>query len=666
MSIFRKKLSFVLGPVFGLLLLSIFLSSAPQAHADNFVLQNSAAKGLQATLSSTTASNAADASATQALTNAAGGTLNTGCNLVGLATLNPFSYANCIGEGVGIIILGLANFLLGVAGTLFNYVVIKGVFQFSTFIGNSPGLLAAWKILRDIGNMGLLFGFIFIGLATILDLHTYTAKKALPRLIIFAVLMNFSLFAAEAVIDVSNVFSSVMYAQANTDPCSLGGTTQVSGSAAGSTYNEQSALEGTCGVNYGIAGHIMESTGLSTIFSIGPGELPFSVYAGLALFAIIGAAVFIAAALMLAIRVVVLTFLMVLAPLGFAGMALPPFQKMASSWWNNLIKQAFFAPVMLLMLFVSLKIADSFGTVSGGGLAGALSQPNVSTMGIFLVFTLVIGFMLASLVVAKNMGATGASWATQAAGKYAFGSVGWVGRATLGRASAKVAQRVRSSSIGRTDTGRMIAGVFDKGYHASYDLRAAPLAGPQFKKIDFGSAQKGGLHHDVDEAVKARTKYADTLKMSDEEKATDKRLKGEKEDLEDELKELKKNKAPKPQIRAKQDQIEAKNKEIAKNTPSNQYAQSMEDFSHTTIGQTLRWYDPVGHHARHEAADKIKKNATKSKMDRALEDIKNEASKNSGDDDSHGGGGGHTPAPAPAPSGGGGGGGDHGGGHGGH
>jgi hypothetical protein len=197
----------------------------------------------------------------------------------------------------------------------------------------------------------------------------------------------------------------------------------------------------------------MESAGLSTIFAAPSTEIPFSVYAGLSLFAIIGAVVFLAAAIMLAVRVVSLTFLMVLAPLGFAGMALPMFQGMASRWWNALIKQAFFAPVMLLMLFVSLKIADSFGTVGGNGLAGALSQPNVSTMGIFFVFTIVIGFLVASLVVAKNMGAMGASFAINAGTKFVRTPLGFagslLGRNTIGRAGANT-QKLYEGAVGRS------------------------------------------------------------------------------------------------------------------------------------------------------------------------------------------------------------------------
>jgi len=640
----------------------------------------------------------------------------------------------------GAAMLGLSNSLLGIAGTVFNFVVVKGVFQFSTILGNSPGILVAWKILRDIGNMVLLFGFIFMGLNTILDLHSFPTKKAIPRLIIFAVLMNFSLFAAEAIIDISNVFSTVMYTQANTDPCTAQGTDVVSGTG---SNDIQANLAGECGLNYGLAGHIMETSGLSTIFStkvVNPG---FPVYAGLSLFALIGAFVLFAAAIMLAIRTVTLTFLMVLAPLGFAGMAIPSLQGAASKWWKTLLNQAFFAPVLLLLLLVSLKVADGFGTVGGDGLAGALSQPNVSTMGVFFVFILIMGFLLISLKVAKDMGAMGADFATKTAGKASFGVTGFVGRRTFGRASAKVAQKVRNSKLGETDTGRLIATTFDKGAHASFDMRGTKVLQGTGKamKLDFGKAQKGGFHHEVDEGKKVREKYAGTLKMSKEEEAEDKRLKaegkndseawkkrkkdldqqindqqtkvdnfdeaGQRKKLEDGIKDnearavealrrgdtaaavglqgeanklkedladlgaaAKRNAAELNNLRSMRESEERsfndrekdRKSKIEQNNPSVRYANNMANYDHSLFGRTaVRVFNGPGQHSRHEAVESIKKNANKSKTDKAFDAIKEEMKKKDkddhGDDGDHDGG--HAPAPKPAAGGGGGGGGGH-------
>ncbi|MDB5244990.1 MAG: hypothetical protein JWN90_95 [Parcubacteria group bacterium] len=439
---------------------------------------------------------------------------SSGCGISSFSNIGQ-----CIVNAIGAPILLISSFLLGIAGVLFNLVVVKTVFQFSSLIGNAPGLLLAWGILRDIGNMILLFGFIFMGLATILDLHTYTAKKALPQLIIFAVLMNFSLFAAEAIIDTSNVFSAILYSQANNSPCAFGGTLNATKTAGVSSGNSgdtninasEDSLNGC--INDGIAGSIMQASGLSTIFSArNTLDISLSVYIGLSLFAIIGAVVMFAASIMLVIRALTLTFLMVLAPLGFAGMAVPLLQKMAGKWWTMLIHQAFFAPILLLLIFVSLKVSEAFSATGGtAGLAGALSDPNVTTMGIILVFTLIMGFLIASLVAAKSFGAMGADLAIKTAGNVGFGVTGWAGRATGGRASAWTAKKVRESRIGSTEWGRRLALIGDKGAHASFDIRGIPGVS-KIPKLDMGKAQHGGFHKSVEDVRDARVKYAKTLK----------------------------------------------------------------------------------------------------------------------------------------------------------
>lgn len=387
-------------------------------------------------------------------------------------------------KAVALLILTLANFMLAMAGTLLNWIVVKTVFEFGDLIGNSPGLLIAWGILRDIGNMMLLFGFIFMGLATILDLHSFPTKKAIPQLLIFAVLMNFSLFAAEAVIDVANTFSSVMYSQANNDPCASIVTGSTADAATGQTQKD-------CAVNYGIAGHIMQSTGLSTIFNItNAGGLAPEAAAliGLALFATIGAIVLFAASIMLTIRVVVLTFIMVSAPIGFAGMAIPPLRKFANDWWSKLLHQAFFAPILFVLIFISLKVTDSFADpATRGSLANALTQPGASVMGIVLVFTIVIGFLVGSIVVAKNFGAAGASFAINTAKGAVLGSYGiaggYLGRGTIGKGSEYAQKRYEAwmgkghggvrSIISNTKLDDAIAGTLKKGQNAKFGSSAS-------------------------------------------------------------------------------------------------------------------------------------------------------------------------------------------------
>lgn len=345
-------------------------------------------------------------------------------------------------QAVAAAILSFSNFLLGLAGAALNYVVYYAVFKFGSLIGNSPGVLLAWGILRDIANMLLLFGFIFLGVATILDSDKFATKKAIPQLLIFAILMNFSLFACEAIIDVANGTSSLLYSQA--DPMS----TQCNGSDVGRNLGDQCSF-----LNYGIAGHIMQSTGLSTFWQnvTNPQANPIALLA-LALFATIGTIVCLAAAIMLTIRLVVLTFLMISSPIGFAGMAIPFFHKFSNDWWNRVIHQSFFAPIMFLLIFISLKLADSFSsaTSQSAGLGAVATNPNALDMGVVLVFMLVCGFLLASIIVAHRFGAMGAQGAIGFSKKLVLGAYGgisgYAGRSTLGRGGMYLQKKYQSAA----------------------------------------------------------------------------------------------------------------------------------------------------------------------------------------------------------------------------
>jgi len=437
-------------------------------------------------------------------------------------------FGNCLLDAVATFVLGFANFMLGIAGVLLNWVVVKTVFQFSQLIGNSQGLLVAWGILRDIGNLLLLFGFVLMGIGTILDTSKLPDKKAIPMLIIFAVLLNFSIFAAEAVIDTSNVLTSVLYSQANTDPCNTE----------------------ACDINQGIAGHIMQSTGLSGIYALKPadaseGTKKFIVLIGLSIFSLIGTVVLLAAALMLAFRAITLTGLIIVSPIGFAGMAIKPLQGMARKWWNMLIHQAFFAPILFLLIFVSLKVTEGFASASNNNnLAHALTGAGTSNMGIIMVFVLISGALIASLMAAKSFGAMGADFAVKTAGTFAFGSGAFVGRRTIGAGSAAVSRSIKSSSFGATTMGKTFAGIADRGAASSFDARkAVPKAFGKATKLDLGTPGKtaaGGYTAIEKKGIEDRTKYAAGLTLSPDAKKEDERLKTEKKKVTAKFKDEKK------------------------------------------------------------------------------------------------------------------------------
>lgn len=389
--------------------------------------------------------------------------------------------------GIGFIFLTISGLILFLAGTLFNWVVLRTVFQFGEYFGTSDGMLIAWGVMRDIANIGLLFAFILMGVLLILNVDSgghghgggMSAKKAIPRLIIFAVLLNFSLFATQFVVDIANAFGSTFTTLAGDEQCSEGTTGEVG--------SDQTVED--CAVKTGISSKILHATGLTNIFGDDRGDLgaimtnlkdrPYAYATSLimlSVFVTVTAIVLLAGAIMLVIRVVVLSFLMVTSPVGFAGMVIPGLSGIAHKWWDTLIHQAFFAPIYLLLVFISIKLTEGLmgnGTNLTNAILGNSNGPGAAgNVQVVMVYAIVIGFMIAALISAQKFGAMGASFATGFAQRTATAPFSALGRNTVGRVSSK-ALKSYESFAGRQ--ARNIDGMNNKvlKFAASSALNAA-------------------------------------------------------------------------------------------------------------------------------------------------------------------------------------------------
>lgn len=332
------------------------------------------------------------------------GTVEAGASLITLAlSVGILSY----------IAFSLAKFLLWLAATVFNWSMETMVFGFSTIFGDSGGMLLAWSTLRDIGNIVLLFGFLYIGIQMILNVAHFNAKQTLPRLLIAAILINFSLFISGAIIDITNGISSTFDSeQVGADSCQ--GTGE--GDEAG------------CRLNNGIAGQILGQLNIISVVSgvsgvgaenidvVGDAATYFSnpisstiTFIALAILVMLAAVVLFAGAFLIIARGITLAFLLVVSPIGFVGMAIEPLHGISQRWWKALIDNALFAPIFIILLFVGLRLTDSLkdSVQVEGGLVTALTSGDGLMAGPVFLFMLVIGFMVAALTFARSAGVIG-------------------------------------------------------------------------------------------------------------------------------------------------------------------------------------------------------------------------------------------------------------------
>lgn len=356
----------------------------------------------------------------------------------------------------------LAQFVLWLAGTLLDVVIFHLVLNMGYYINGAggEGIKIAWGILRNLVNVAIIAGLVAVGISTIVQYSTYNAKAFLSKLIIAALLVNFSYFFAGAMIDAANfVASNIFYSKIMPEDCA-----QVNRDALGKLAGAV-ATNFTGGVASGggqkmcsIAGTILASVGLSTFNDIknivdknsgkekgtnadGKGKgidaAFFLVYTMGAIFFFVTAFVFFATTVLLVGRFVALILLLVTSPIGIAGTEIPYVTTYAKNWWTELASQAIFAPLFILLIGISMTVMKKFIHVSSKVGAeekfGQIASGDVKVFPLILSFFVAIAFMLASLSLARQM----SKQTTYFKGIYesAAKAGGFVGRNTAGRVS---------------------------------------------------------------------------------------------------------------------------------------------------------------------------------------------------------------------------------------
>ncbi len=333
-------------------------------------------------------------------------------------------------------ILSLFAWLVGAAALLLDYSVYYTVIIMGDYVHKLSAVGITWRILRDIGNILLIFGFIAVGITTILNVDWYGGgKKMLPMMFVAAVFLNFSLFISEAIIDTGNLFATQFFQQIN-----------------GGMPMTKAALDqitiGTPGVhakylgNEGISNAIMGKLGLQTIYNVNidPANLAGANawiigFMSILLF-LVAAFVMFSLAFVLIFRFVALIFLLILAPVGFAGLAVPMLKRRADQWWSKLFEQTITAPILLLLLYIALAVITDANFLTGGssGDWSGFTTTNGLTgfAGILLSFVIAMGLLILVVIQSKNLSAFGAGWASKTAGALSFGATAWAGRAGVG------------------------------------------------------------------------------------------------------------------------------------------------------------------------------------------------------------------------------------------
>lgn len=408
--------------------------------------------------------------------------------------------------------------LLMVAAAVFDTLA---AWSFNADILKSTMVSGAWKMLRDLANLTLIFALLYIAIATILQVGGVQLKKAVANVIIVALLINFSLFITEVVIDASNILASSLYDRIGT---AMGAPLPSSGpSPAGTALGPTSVgVTQKTGVLQ-ISARIVAAFGPQKFLTKeivekwdkardGKSSL-FFVFVFAAIVNIIAAYAFLVAGLLLVARVVMFVFLIISSPIAFAAWALPGggggFDK---KWWSALVDQALVAPVFFLFLYVITTVYDK------DLLGGVLSTPTGAgdfipfLVSIALHFVVIIVALLIAVNITKKLSGAAGSYATKIGGAVVGGAVlggaAMAGRAVVGGAATRLAENERFKKIAENSgfVGRGAKAGLDKISGASFDARSIIGSG------ELGKPRKGASYAgDLKARTAAKEKFADYI-----------------------------------------------------------------------------------------------------------------------------------------------------------
>ena len=295
-----------------------------------------------------------------------------------------------------IIMINLLGGLAKLLGKLFTWVVgmLVQVAAYNNFLG-AAAVITGWVIVRDLANMFFILILLVISIATILRVEAYSYKKLLPKLLLMAVLINFSKTICGIIIDFAQV---IMLTFVN-------------------------AFQAAAGANF------FQALGINQMFSFetlanaaGAADQQWDLVgtAFLALIVVLIATITVGVLMVVLVaRIVILWTLIVLSPLAYLLASFPQGQSYAKQWWDEFSKYVISGPILAFFIWLALIVAgggtanteigvDSTALDAANGLGDIGKYNNLSSL-VVGVTMLLVGLMFTQKLSIVGSGAAGAA-----------------------------------------------------------------------------------------------------------------------------------------------------------------------------------------------------------------------------------------------------------------
>ena len=374
-----------------------------------------------------------------------------------------------ITDPVGWITLKINLLIAKVAGffLMLSVLAIRTILEMSVNIVNSVVVQAGFSIILSVANLGFVAAIIFIAIATIMRIQTYALKQTLWKLIVAALLVNFSLVFAGAII---NVADQLTFQFLKVFPGSNGAAQNFTDNLVTAFQPQRIVIpQSDPSVRVRSAADLQKGLEGFRVDSLASADPNSSLGAGLnsIVLMLIGTFVmvitFFALFIMLIVRHITLSILLILMPAVWLMWVFPGLNKHWHDWWGRFLRWAFFAPVMMFFMYLVISVGaimNSGGTdgnpLTGTDLSVSASSPKDLNKGIAnatgdvygpMIEATFRGLVLAGLIIgglfaANKLSITGADATLKGIKGFGKGAgkgvARWTGRQTGGRLAGRI------------------------------------------------------------------------------------------------------------------------------------------------------------------------------------------------------------------------------------
>jgi|GEM_PF-6724083 hypothetical protein len=331
------------------------------------------------------------------------------------------------------IINALLYGVLWIVAQLLNWVTVllSNILNYKDIV-NSPFVANGWSAVVQFANLFFIVFLLVIAFATILDIGEYSYESLLWRLLLAAIMINFSKVICGFFIDMSNIVTLDLVNRAGGKDVGE----MVPGMAKmGKVFDASKAADDSWLANT----ENDFSTQLQVFLTL---VLNICFFVGMIFITL-------AMCVMFIIRIIALMVLVILFPIVWVLWILPKTRNYWNEWWSSFIKWNLFGPVCMFFLTLAsqsaVKITQSVGGGSSPATLSALKAGDTTTgltssisYDFFLGYAVTFGFLAASLITAQKMGIAGAGAAMALAKK---------GKAYAGKQASYAA--ARAPGVGR-------------------------------------------------------------------------------------------------------------------------------------------------------------------------------------------------------------------------